>query len=120
MFAAELRVAPGGRRAAPRHALNLPGAIRTAHDGRCVCRVTDLSLGGARLELHNEIEPGSIIHLTLPGPQVRDGKLIWMRGLEAGCQFDEPLDERTLAELLRIYENSPPLARIPSSLITLI
>ena len=120
MFAAELRVNASSRRKAARHALNLPVSVLTSDDGRCVCRVTDLSLGGARLQLHSEVEPGRIIHLTLPGPSICRGRIVWMRGLEAGCHFDTPLDERTLAVLLRIYEHSPLLARVPSSLITLV
>ena len=115
MFSAELRVETESR-VVRRIALSVPGRIESGDAPRCVCRVTNLSKSGARLMLFFDIDLGATVELTLPGSITRKARVAWVGDLEAGCAFDEALDEAFVEELARIYhldeDDRPALPRV--------
>lgn len=110
MFAAEIGLSMRGRSAGPvpsrrqhpRSHTQMPG--RVGDQGiRSLCRVSDLSLSGARLKTHAALQCRAVILLTLPGQPPRRAKVIWSDDYIAGCAFEEPLDAGTLETLVGIY-----------------
>lgn len=91
-IAAELiPIAQGETRRAARQAVSLDaGLFDQGHHGS-LCRITDLSMSGARLQTFTDLIPGTSILLTLPGAVRRLTRIVWARDYEAGCQFEEPL-----------------------------
>ena len=77
----------------------MAGAFTIDPDSRCLCRIVNLSVTGAQLELFNDIPRGSWIELRLPLRITRRARILWVRDLTAGCVFDSPLD-RGEVELL--------------------
>lgn len=100
-FAAEFEPAVGlGRRAAPRMPVSLDARIGRGGLDRALCRVTDISLGGCRIETYSGVKQGSLIWLTLPGIGHRVAKIVWAGDFEAGCEFRVPLDAGELEAVL--------------------
>lgn len=91
-IAAELiPIAQGETRRAARKAVSLDaGLFDQGHHGS-LCRITDLSMSGARLQTFTDLIPGTSILLTLPSAVRRLTRIVWARDYEAGCQFEEPL-----------------------------
>ena len=73
--------------------LRSPGAA-----SRSPCRIIDISASGARLRLYKDMAPETSIQIVLPVGPV-DAHIIWANGHEAGCRFDRPLDDATVAKL---------------------
>ena len=100
-----------GGRAAERTAVQMPG--RVGNDGvRSVCRVSDLSIAGARLQTYQPLEPQTRVMLTLPGQSPRLARIVWSDEFNAGCAFDKPLDAAVLDDLVEIYGFVPALPEI--------
>lgn len=114
MFAAELKVVADNKREQQRRSINMPARIGGIGGHRFVCRVSDLSLDGARLKLFGDIEVGAKVEIALPGPTLRRGKVVWVRDYEAGCRFDEPIDPARLDELARLFGFVPSPATLRS------
>jgi hypothetical protein len=93
MFAAEFEPAEkNGRRRAPRAPVSFEAGIGPGGIGRTLCKVTDLSIHGARLSTYSALKRGATIWLNLPeiGPVAAD--VMWADDFAAGCQFRTPLD----------------------------
>lgn len=85
-------------RAHGRRAIDLPAKIRPlAVDARIPSRVVDLSLGGARLETTELLEPGAGVAIeiqvpTLWDPLVLEGRIAWTESVvdkvRAGVEFE--------------------------------
>lgn len=103
MLSAELAVAKENRRYSGRTQMRLAGTFAVDQSSRCLCRIADLSATGAKLELYNEIERGTDIELRLPHAVVRQARIVWVRNLEAGCVFDEPLPDAEYEALSQVY-----------------
>ena len=80
------------RRRVPRAPVSLDAKIGRGGLDRALCKVTDLSIHGARLQTYSTLRKGTMIWLTLPivGPVV--ATIRWSDDFEAGCEFHEPLD----------------------------
>lgn len=98
MFSSEVQLREGGsRRAAQRSAAAFDTRFRTPlAAARSPCRIIDISSGGARLRLYQQLPPETSIRLSLPGKGLVDAHIVWADGREAGCRFDRPLDEATV------------------------
>ena len=103
MFAAEFESAEV---TGHRHASRAPVSInaRLGRDGfyRTLCKVTDLSPYGARLQTYSAMRKGDTIWLTLPLIGQVAATVMWAEDYEAGCRFGHPLDDdayETLAAL---------------------
>ncbi|WP_046194487.1 PilZ domain-containing protein, partial [Sphingomonas sp. SRS2] len=98
MYSSEVLVRDGkSRRAAPRVGsafdTDLRGRQGTA---RSPCRIIDISSGGARLMIYQDLSPETSIQLALPGKGLVDAHIVWANGREAGCRFDSPIDAVTV------------------------
>ena len=89
----------------------MPGRIG-APDAHSVCRVTDVSIAGARLQTSQPLTPESAVLLTLPGQPPRGARIIWSDDCTAGCAFDVPLADAALDDLVATYGFVPALREI--------
>lgn len=93
-FAAEFEPAViGARRRSPRAPVSLDARIGRGGLDRTLCRVTDLSMHGARLQTYSALRRGATIWLMLPGQGSHAARIVWADDFEAGCQFAQPLSE---------------------------
>ncbi len=93
-FAAEFEPAVGlGRRRAPRAPVSLDARIGRGGLDRALCKVTDLSTHGARLQTYSALRRDAMIWLTLPGAGHVAARIVWASDFEAGCEFHTPLSE---------------------------
>ena len=101
MFSSEVFVREGKeRRAAPRFGSAFDTVLRgTKSAARSPCRIIDISSGGARLMIYQDLSPETSIQLALPGKGLVDAHIVWANGREAGCRFDSPLDASTVTKL---------------------
>ena len=106
-FAAELRLNPSSRRAAPRAALGAPASFFAMDHQRSLCRIDNISATGARLRLYDRIDPRAEIELRLPGNVIRRAQIVWIDELECGCAFDQPLPEASLQALVATFRADP-------------
>lgn len=56
--------------------------------GRC----RNISDGGARLELHMELQLGERVSVAFSSDDVVSGRVAWVRGHDYGIEFDAPID----------------------------
>jgi hypothetical protein len=66
---------------------------------RALCKVTDVSLHGAKIHTYSPMQKGANIWLTLPRIGQIIATIIWADEYEAGCQFREPLDDMAFERL---------------------
>jgi hypothetical protein len=108
LFAAEFEPAlANGRRRAPRAPVSLDARVGRGGIDRALCKVTDLSPQGARLQAYSAMRQGSMIWLTLPLAGQVAATIRWSDDFEAGCQFQHPLDPGVYEELLALGGMSP-------------
>jgi hypothetical protein len=94
---AELSQLPvGDGRKAERRIVNLAAALREDGARTSPIVVLDISVGGFRAEVEDEVQDGCEVWLKLPGFEAKRSKVVWKRGREAGCEFEMPLHEREL------------------------
>ena len=92
MFAAEFEPAElANRRRAPRAAVALDTDMARGGLDRALCRVTDISVQGARLQTYTELKRGLKIWLRLPKVGEVTARIVWAKDFAAGCHFDTPL-----------------------------
>ena len=101
MFSSEVLVRGGrSRREAPRSLTAFDTSLRSGGGAsRSPCRIIDISSSGARLRRYQDLDPETSIQLVLPVKGPVDAHVVWANGHEAGCRFDRPLDEATVAKL---------------------
>ena len=100
MFAAEFEPAHLDRRRSPRAPVSLDAQLGQGGLGRALCKVVDLSVGGARLQTYSALRRDTTIWLTLPGIGPRAADIMWADDYSAGCRFRESLTPEQLAPLL--------------------
>ena len=100
MFAAEFEPAQLGGRRAPCAPVSFDAKIGRGGLDRALCRVTDLSVHGARIQTYSAVRRGSLIWLTLPGVGPVIARVRWASEFEAGCEFDVPLPDDLYATLI--------------------
>lgn len=108
MISSEVLVRDGkSRRASPRAATAFDTDLRVPMGGaRSPCRIVNISAGGARLMLYQDLPPETSIRIAVPGKGLIDAHIVWADGREAGCRFDLPLDDATVAALTLIVPGS--------------
>lgn len=101
MFSSEVLVRGGkSRRQAPRSLSAFDTSLRSnGTASRSPCRIIDISASGARLRLYQDLDPETSIQIALPTKGLVDAHIVWANGHEAGCRFDRPLDDATVAKL---------------------
>jgi hypothetical protein len=94
---AELSQLPiGDGRKAERRIVNLAAALREDGAKTAPIVVVDISSGGFKAEVPDEVEEGAEVWLKLPGCEAKRSRVKWRRGKEAGCEFETPLHESEL------------------------
>ena len=76
-----------------------------AHIGkaaRTLCKVTDISIHGARLQTYSALTKGSTIWLTLPEAGSVAADVKWADDFVAGCQFQKPLEMDVFDKLVAL------------------
>jgi hypothetical protein len=95
-------------RKAERRIVNLAAALREEGAKNVSIVIIDISIGGFKAELSEALEEGSEVWLKLPAFEAKRSKIIWMKGNEAGCEFETPLHPSDLELLV-----APKPRRIP-------
>ena len=88
-----------GRRRVPRAPVSLDAKLGRGGLDRTLCKVTDLSVHGARIQTYSGLRRGSVIWLTLPQVGQVAATVRWADDFEAGCEFATPLDKDQFASL---------------------
>ncbi|MEG3086258.1 PilZ domain-containing protein [Sphingomonas sp. PB4P5] len=102
MFVTEYEPAQASRRRAPRAPVSLDARIGRGGLDRTACKVSDLSINGARVHSYCALVRGTLIWLTLPALGQVAATVIWASDFEAGCRFLAPLDESSFATLVAL------------------
>ena len=106
---AELSQLPiGDGRKAERRIVNLAAALREEGARTSQIVVIDISGGGFKAEVGDDVHEGSEVWLKLPGFEAKRSRVVWRSGKEAGCEFESPLHEREIELLV-----APAPRRIP-------
>ncbi|WP_353204152.1 PilZ domain-containing protein [Sphingomonas sp.] len=101
MFAAEFEPAiKPDRRRSRRAPTSLDAKLGRDGLDRALCKVTNVSLHGAKLHTYSPMEKGATIWLTLPRLGQVMATIMWVDDFEAGCQFYDPLDDHAFARLV--------------------
>jgi hypothetical protein len=95
-------------RKAERRIVNLAAALREEGAKNVSIVILDISMGGFKAELSETLEEGSEVWLKLPAFEAKRSRIIWLKGNEAGCEFESPLHPRDLELLV-----APKPRRIP-------
>ncbi|MEG3122558.1 PilZ domain-containing protein [Sphingomonas sp. GB1N7] len=107
MFAAEFESAEvTGHRSATRTAVSLNARVGRGGFYRTLCKVTDLTIHGARLQTYSAMRKGDTIWLTLPLVGQVAATVMWADDFEAGCRFGHPLDMHAFEELTALASPS--------------
>lgn len=101
MIAAEFEpVRKTDRRRSPRAPISLDAKLGRGGLDRALCKVTNVSLHGAKLHTYSPMTKGASIWLTLPRIGHVIATIVWADEYEAGCQFDTPLDDAAFSLLV--------------------
>ena len=95
-------------RKAERRIVNLAAALREEGAKNATVVVLDISVGGFKAELSEPFDEGSEVWLKLPGCEAKRSRIIWIKGQEAGCEFETPLHPNDLEVIV-----APKPRRIP-------
>ena len=98
-FAAEIEPAELGRRRSPRAPVSLDAKIGRGGLDRALCKVTNISMHGARLQTYSALRAGSMIWLALPDVGHCAAHVVWADDFEAGCEFQTPLTPEAFQHL---------------------
>ncbi|AJP71618.1 PilZ domain-containing protein [Sphingomonas hengshuiensis] len=100
MFAAEFEPAETlGRRRSMRAPVSLDARIGRGGLDRALCKVTDLSAHGARIQTFSELRAGSMIWLALPKVGHVGARVVWADDFEAGLEFSTALSVEAFESL---------------------
>ena len=83
------------KRRYPRKSVILACTLETPHGTRH-CIALDLSLGGARIRVHEKLEPLDQVTLELAKFGRFAGHVVWRNATEAGLQFSDTPEEVAL------------------------
>jgi hypothetical protein len=84
-------------RKAERRIVNLAAALRESGARTAPIVVVDISTGGFKAEVPDDIGEGAEVWLKLPGFEAKRSRVVWRGGKEAGCEFEMPLHASELA-----------------------
>lgn len=88
---------PPERRSAERHIKILRVGTVVVDGRRELCLIRNISAGGVMAHVYSQLMPGQRVAVELKTSQPVAGRVVWIRGGNAGIQFDEAMD---VAELL--------------------
>jgi hypothetical protein len=82
--------------------------VEVAHDGDAAyARCRDFSDTGMKLDLTSPLELNDSVTIALTPSLVLCGTVAWVKGLECGIVFDDPLDSASLLEAAEPAQDEP-------------
>ena len=94
---AELSQLPvGDGRKAERRIVNIAAALREEGARRAPVIVTDISSGGFKAEVAEDVHDGAEVWLKLPGFEAKRSRVVWKKDNVVGCEFESPMHDRDL------------------------
>jgi hypothetical protein len=87
-------------RKAVRRIVNIAAALREEGTKTASIVVLDISSGGFKCETTEPLEDGAEVWLKFAGFEAKRSRVIWVRGNEAGCEFETPLHPRDIEEMI--------------------
>ena len=78
-------------RKAERRIVNIAAALREEGTVTTQVQVVDLSVGGFKITAATLPEEGAEVWLKLPGHEAKRSHVVWVKGDEAGCEFESEL-----------------------------
>ena len=102
------------RRKAPRVPVNWPGVV-LAGQKRIPCAVVDVSLGGARLDLPDDVAAKSYVILLCEKFGSLDGHVVWRKGSLAGIRFADPTAAAQLRPHVKLAAGAPATAPVTAT-----
>lgn len=99
-FSAEFEPAVIGARRSPRAPVSFDARVGRGGLDRALCRVTDVSHSGARIDIFSALRRDSMIWLTLPQIGHWAARVVWSSDFEAGLEFQIPLNDDELDRLV--------------------
>jgi hypothetical protein len=87
-------------RKATRRIVNLAAALREDGSKKLQVVVLDISTGGFKCDTSEPCEEGAEVWLKLPGFEAKRSRVVWVRGSEAGCEFETPLHPSDLEAMV--------------------
>ena len=88
---------PPERRGSERHIKILRVGTLVVDGRRELCLIRNISAGGVMAHVYSSFDPGQRVTVELKASQPVTGRVVWVRGGNAGIQFDTAVD---VAELL--------------------
>ncbi|CAN5373291.1 hypothetical protein BH10PSE12_BH10PSE12_30410 [soil metagenome] len=88
-------------RSTDRHNVLIGVRLRRPGETWFTSRISDLSVGGFRLQSFIKLVSGMEIWIMLPGFEGRKATVLWAQEHEAGCAFERPLHPAILDHILR-------------------
>ena len=95
-------------RKAERRIVNLAGALREMGAKTEPIVIVDISIGGFKADVPEPVAEGVEVWLKLGGFEAKRSRVIWTNGKEIGCEFEAPLHQRELDQIV-----APAPRRIP-------
>lgn len=87
-------------RKATRRIVNIAGALREDGSKTSQIVVLDISTGGFKCDTSEPCEEGSEVWLKVAGFEAKRSRVVWVRGSEAGCEFETPLHPSDLEAIV--------------------
>jgi hypothetical protein len=101
-YSAQLAVEPdNAERSARRRLVDLSAYVRNTGANLLNGRALDLSADGCRI-MGVALEPGTRVWLKISGLTPRAARVAWVKDEAAGCEFEVPIAEGLVEELLKI------------------
>jgi hypothetical protein len=97
--------APPERRGAERHIKILRVGTLVVDGRRELCLIRNISAGGVMAHVYSCLDPGQRVTVELKTSQPVTGRVVWVRGGNAGIQFDAAMDVAELLANPRVLDN---------------
>jgi hypothetical protein len=102
ILGAQVAILPVDHRRRIRRIVNFEAILREVDCTARLVTVRDLSETGCKVAPFSDGELGDELLIKLPGTAALRARLAWRHGVEAGCEFTEPLHSCTVADLSRV------------------
>lgn len=87
-------------RKAVRRIVNIAAALREQGATTASIVVLDISSGGFKCETPEPLQEGAEVWLKMGGFEAKRSNVVWVRGKEAGCEFESPIHPRDLEAMV--------------------
>lgn len=99
-------------RSAARTRISIPASLRPSGSKGFQTVVHDLSISGFSAMAINQIRPGTLCWLKLPGLESREAKVVWWNNGLVGCAFEQLLSPIIHDNLLARWQGQGTTRRV--------